>query len=491
MLLAVVVFGLAAAWWLSQMIVVRTPIMDITPPEATVLVGAGVLLWAFGSGRLGLPAPSDRGPMAIGAGLFIWLLAAAIVRTEPSDVRAMLAFVGLAGGSSLVAYYASSRAPEAVARVILAFVSLALVAAFAGAVVERLTYPGPDEPDQLLALWSFFRPQVEVVDPRLGELSAPAIHFPSGDPTVPRVSSWFAHTNYLAFFGILTAPLAVAITLYGARVRSWPITAGGGSLLAMAVLMTLWTYSRVGIVGIAVAIALAVATEALLAFGRDRKDPASERSALRQLSSTLVPSIVVTGFAAIFLIGGSLGDGAIRARMGAITSAGGGTVEPGVSGSPNLIEESARRSTEIRLAMQRSAVEMILAHPDTLLQGPGMAAYETAIHSPSSPRYQPDAQGVRDPNSTWLSMGLAGGLPAILLLVVMLVWTWLRAARRVARETGPVRIILLWLAAWLPAWALAQAFGTFPFFAGEAVILWTMVGVGLGLTSSPDRADNP
>jgi hypothetical protein len=112
-----------------------------------------------------------------------------------------------------------------------------------------------------------------------------------------------------------------------------------------------------------------------------------------------------------------------------------------------------------------------------------MSLFDVAIHDPASPDLIPEAARFNDPNSLWLTVGLAGGLPAILLLVAVLGVTWLRLIRSF-RDALSVwhGAALLWLAAWIPVWALVQFVGTNPLTMAEAVILGTMLGLAAGLS---------
>ncbi len=105
------------------------------------------------------------------------------------------------------------------------------------------------------------------------------------------------------------------------------------------------------------------------------------------------------------------------------------------------------------------------------------------MHDPASPDLIPDAAKINDPNSLWLTAGLAGGLPAILLLLAVLGVAWLRLIRafRDARSVWH-GAALLWLAAWIPVWALVQFVGTNPLALAEAVILGTLLGLAAGLS---------
>jgi hypothetical protein len=60
---------------------------------------------------------------------------------------------------------------------------------------------------------------------------------------------------------------------------------------------------------------------------------------------------------------------------------------------------------------------------------------------------------------------------------------------RVVRSRSEVHgsLVVEWLAAWLATWAAMQFFGTYPFATAEAVILGTLLGVAIGLTTTGDR----
>jgi hypothetical protein len=118
-----------------------------------------------------------------------------------------------------------------------------------------------------------------------------------------------------------------------------------------------------------------------------------------------------------------------------------------------------------------------------MLIGPGLATYETAIHDPASLRHLPAAFGIRDPNSLWLTVSLAGGVPGLLLLALLVGYLMVRLARAIRRpDDGWPRLAVLWLAAWLPVWAVIQFLGTNPFNTSESIIFGTLVGSMVGLT---------
>lgn len=478
--LPAIVVTLAGAWWLSQRLIVDTAVFDVTMPKLGVLLGLGglgLMLLSAHRWRAGL----DRGDvlriLPVGV-LIAWLIVAAALRGSGSDLKVMLSFAVFAGGSFVVAF-AAVRRGESATRVVVASVLVGTVVAFGGAALERILYPGPTG-DPYASLWSFFRPQVELVDPRLGVVSPPPLHFPSGNPDAIRAAGFFAHPNYLAFFALLAAPLLAAGIVLAMRERRSGLAAAGAVLLAITITTGVWTYSRAGIAGMLLATALAVVVAT-----------AARSSSAGRRRAWMAPAAVVALVTVVSISVAVLPDTATAARITSI-GAGAGQGEtpssPAPGSSPATVQETAAQSESIRLAMGRVALGMTTESIASLIRGPGLAAYETATHDPRSPLYVEAAAGIRDPNSMWLSFALAGGATAVILFAIVLALALLSAWRARARDPGGVaELASLWLLAWLPAWALTQLFGTYPFYAGEAVLLGTLVGVMLALRPSEDR----
>lgn len=470
-----VVLVLPLAWWLSLILVADTPALDLTPPKVLVLVMLGVLLAS--RPRIAIPKADGLILGLLGA-YCVWLMISAVVRGSTADLKMTLGYALYFGGPLVTAYVAGRRAPHRFSRIMIGMVAVALAVTFAGVVLERLTYPGLGQPDPLAGIWQFVRPQNGIQDAVRGTLTPPALHFSSGDPAIPRVSSWFAHVNYLAFFCVLTAALAATMFLNGLRRRrrGWTVVAGM-SLVASTVIVV-WTYSRVGLVGLFGVVVAVVVVDVLARSGRG----GSSETRLAWIAPGLLVLLTVGVTLGVDQIGLNRFSN-IAQPPPAVPSPGEATV-PSPGEATAAIEASARRSAALRLAMQKAALDLITASPRTLMLGPGQAVYELAIHEPSSPHYIVDAVGFRDSNSLWLTLAVAGGVPAALLMAIILLTIILRLLRVIRRgRDGLSGVAISWMAVWFPVWAVMQFFGTFPFVASEAIILGTMLGTAIGVTN--------
>jgi len=467
--------GLLASWWLSLIILLDSPLIDLTPPKIVVLVGAGVVLVAQPWRGRGLRYWLPLLPLALFLG---WFSVAAVLRQTPVDLKTSLAYLVFCGAAAAVAYGAAILAPGRTARVLIVVVLGALFVSFAAAAVERATYPLPTESDPLAWLWSFFRPQVGLDDPRLGFIEAPPLHSGTGEPGVVRATAFFVQTNFLAFFCVLAVPLAVVMFVTYLRAGRRGRALLGALALGVALVTAYWTYARVGLLAVLATIVAALVVEWLAAPERRRR--------LRPSLSQLAPSLAGLGLAVVVASAAVLTDDVGLRRLTGSTLGD----DPGLTdgaGTPGDIAGRAARSAQIRFELQWTAVEMVAQAPGTIVLGPGLAAYETAVHDPASPRHVPDAVGIRDPNSLWLTVALAGGIVGVGLLAGLLGILLIRLWRAMVRSSGGWRrLAVTWLLAWLPVWAAVQVLGTNPFNTGEAIIFGTMVGFICGITARPE-----
>lgn len=469
--------ALIASWWLSLMVLVNTPLIDLTPPKIAVLVGGAIATAA--AGRRLFALASDR-LLIVFAAFIAWFPLAALLRPSSADIKTSVGYAVFCGLAAVVAYTAARFSPVRASQLLAITVVAALVISFLAAAVERATYPLPGQADPLEWIWSIFRPRAGLDDPRLGYIDPPPLHSPTGEPGVVRATGLFVQTNYLAFFCVLAVPLAMAIFLIAARDGRRLTAVGAGVLVAIAVLTAYWTYARVGIAAV---IVVAVATVTVEWF------VARARSASRLSWASLRPTLLALAIVGA-VIGASFGlDGVGAARLTGGTLGEGGSSD----GRADPVAESANRSADIRLELQMTAAELVLSGSRELTIGPGLAFYETAVHDPSSPSHIPAARGIRDPNSLWLTVALAGGIVAVALLA-LLVGSLVLALVRVRRHTDNpwTRAAIIWLLAWLPVWASVQALGTNPFNTSESIIFGTLVGsiAGLGAALRPDRDIN-
>jgi hypothetical protein len=451
---------LLAAWWFSLNVVLASALIDLTPPKLLILASLPVLLL----GRFWRLLVDSDGPLiALISGYLGWLAVAAILRASIADLRLTGAYLVFLGGACLLAYSASRAQPSRAAIALLAGILGGLVISFVGVLLERFTYPGLGASDSLAPLWSLFRPQTAPAMDSIVSVQVPPLHFSSGDPSVPRAASWFAHVNYLAFFVILAAAMSAAALIDAARAISgrWMIFAGL-SLAACAVSMA-WTYARAGLIGLVALIAAVTVVDVIRQRGRwSRTD--------------VVARTLPIGVVAITLSFTLLFDEVGLRRFGSSVDAVNTTPTEGSA----AVERQAARSAGLRIEMQATALDLILDDPKSLLVGPGQQAYELAIHDPMSPRHISGAAGIRDPNSLWLSLAISGGILGPLLLAGIVAWISIRlllATRRAAAR--PRRVLLAGLAAWLPTWACLQFVGTYPFNTSEAIILGTLLGTSV------------
>jgi len=485
-LISVLAVALAGSWWFSLRVLADTPVVDITLPKLAILAGI-CLLPLVRAWRL--PAQRDWPVLSLGAALLIWLVAAAALRGNAADLKGVLAFAVFGGGAFAVAFVAVRHEGNRAIVLLLGLVAAAAAVTFSTVVLERLVYR-PGATDAFEWLWALARPSDGFVDPVLGAMSPPPDHFEAG--TVLRASGLFAHVNYLAFFALLVGPLFAIRCARALEAHAWRSFGLNAMLLAATTLCCLWTYSRTGVLGFLAMLALAIAVERLAARGPARR-PA------------LLPAVATAAVVAAALGLGIAQDTTAAQRVVAIGSisislpgSATTTAEPAASptptpepGTPEDVRETALRSEAIRMGMQRAAVDMMLDSPASAAIGPGLNAYGKATHDPSDPLYQSQAENLRDPNSMWLTFGLAGGLPAIGLVLALVLATFLAVARAALRATGVRREAALWLAVWLPVWTLCQFFGTNPFTTSEAVQMGAFLGLAAALcparTNQPDR----
>jgi hypothetical protein len=461
---------LVAAWWLSLIVILPTPIVNLTPPKIVALVALLLLLaarfWA-------LIARTDRLLMLLTVAYVGWLILTAVLRGSGPDLKLTLGYAIFFGGAFALAYTAARAQPNRAAIAIVAAVLGALVVTVIGVALERFTYAGQGAPDPLAGLWALVRPQGGTFAPGLGP---PPLHFATGDPAVPRISSWFAHANYLAFFTVLAAGLTATLLLAMLRRRKWLWASAVGVCLALCVVTTVWTYSRAGLIGLLTVVVVVVVTDVI-----------RRAEAWRSWSSVLLRGTPVVLVLVVLTLSVAADDVGLR-RLAPLVSE-----DPVIPANPTpSIEVSAARSSAIRLAMQMAALELVTESPRSLLLGPGQATFDMAVHDPASPQYVAEGVGIVDPNSLWLSLGVSGGIPAAGLLASVLALTWLRllAAVQLLR-LGPRAWLIAWLAAWIPTWGLLQFVGTFPFNPSEAMILGTLLGAaiaqsGLALEPRPE-----
>ncbi len=461
-------FGqLIAAWWFPQNVLLRTPFADITPIEMVVFSG-GILLLAGRAWRLLRRA--DLPWLLLLVAYLAWFAVAAVMRGGGADLKGAVVYLLGAGVTASVAFAAIRARPRISPSRLVIFLSIALVVAFAAAVLERVTYPGATSADPLADFWRWFRPANVFQHPRLGQLGPPPLHFRLGEDAI-RATGFFFHTNYMAFFGILLAPLVTAVTLRGWHAGHRSLILGGLAGMVLVTLLTYWTYSRAGLLGLVAGVGTTVLIDA------------AWRLRLRSgtLRQELVPGALTAGLLVL-----TLGATVLIDDVGARRLAATDLPDPIISEAPFEpgLEGSASRAGQTRVRLQIVAFQEVTDSPRSLVLGPGMSRFDAAVHDPASPDRIPAAAKISDPNSLWLTVGLAGGVPAMLLLAAVLAVAWLRLIRSLRHASSVWHgVALLWLTAWIPVWALAQFVGTNPFSLAETVILGTMLGLAAGLSS--------
>jgi hypothetical protein len=474
-LIAFTIAALIGAWWLSLRLLVGTPVMDLTAPKIVVLAGIVVCL---ASGAWRVLSRRDLPVIAIGTVFLVWLLAAAVLRRDSADVKLAGAFAVFAGGAFTIAFAAVRIDGEKALRALAIALGVVTAIAFCAVVLERVVYKS-GVGDQFVWLWDIFRPQSTFNDPILGTLAATPAYFFGGG--LLRASGFFAHPNYQAFFALLVAPFFAIRLAHSLDARARNGVVVNGLLLTATVLVDLWTYSRTGVVGMLGSTGLAVLIDRAV----------TRRGTGRLFGISIMPALGVA-----LVVVATLGVGAVQDLDSAkrLSTVGDVTISSGDSGdsvSPGNVTGAAVRSQDIRFQMQKAAVNLLTASVRDIVIGPGMTDYERQTHDSGSAQYISQAAGIRDPNSTWLSIGLAGGVPAVVLFALLLLAALAAAVRTILSASGLRKEMAIWLAAWIVVWAGAQVFGTYPFGTSESILLGTLLGIAAALlprpATSPDR----
>ncbi len=467
-LLVVSFVTLVWAWSFPFSVLLDTRWIDVTALEPTLLVG-GFLLIAGQAWKL--VRRGDRAWLLLLAGYLGWLVVAALAHSSGLDLKRAVSYLLFSGLSIAVAFASVRLGSDRAARWVIAFFTVALVVAFTGALLERVTYR-PGAVDPLAPLWSFFRPQQALFVENVGVMRHAPLHYPLDEEGLLRTSGIFGHPLYLGFFALLAAAVMTAVVIRAWREGARKRAAAYLVALCVAILVEYWTYSRSPFLGLIAVVVAAVVLELAVRVRQLRSGP--DRRAL--LPGALVLSTLFLVLATTFRVD----DLGLR-RLGGIPFLGGDIAED------DSVEASAARAARLRLALQGVAVEMATESPRTLLLGTGMTAYETALKD-----LPPELGATRftHPHSAWLTALLAGGIPAALLFASLLAAVWLRVVRALlASPTGATAVVLLALGAWIPVWSLVQFFGLNPLSASEAVILGTMLGFAGGFALPRERVD--
>jgi hypothetical protein len=468
-LVAFTIAGLIGAWWLSLRMLVETPVMDLTVPKIVVLAGI-VLCLAAGAWRS--LSWRDLPVVAVGAALLVWLVVTALLRRDSTDFKLAVAFAVFAGGAFAVTFAAVRFDGDRALRAVAVALEVVTAITFCSVVIERVVYMS-GVGDQFVWLWGIFRPQSTFNDPILGTLAATPAYFISGG--LLRASGFFAHPNYQAFFAVLVGPFFAIRFAHSLDRRDRNGAVLNGLLLAATMLIGLWTYSRTGVVGMLGSTGLAVLI--------DRA--ATRRSEGRLFGVSIAPALGVAIVVVATLGAGTLQDLDAARRLSTVGDV---TIASGDSGgdsggvvSPGDVQGSAVRSQDIRFQMQKAAVNLVTQSASDMLIGPGVTDYQKQTHDSQSSVYVSQAGGIRDPNSSWLSIALAGGAPALVLFALTLLAALAAAVRAIRSTTGPAREMAIWLTAWIVAWSGAQIFGTYPFATSESILLGTLLGLASAL----------
>ena len=467
-----------AAWWLSLIVMFDTPVMNVTPPKLVALAVIPALV-AARSWRL--IEKADLPLIFLLGGYALWLVASAVMRGSAADAKLAGGYALFFGSAAALSYAAARARPGVAARTLIAVLVVGLVVTLLGAALERFTYAGPGGEDPLAFLWEFVRPQTGLAADPQSSAGRQPLHFPSGNLSIPRVASFFAHANYLAFFAFLAAGLFATLLLVTTRRKSrFPIVLAACGLVG-STLISAWTYSRAGLIGILGAVVAA----ALM----DRVATRAQQRGRTSLALRAAPLALVVATLGVVLLFDEVG---LRRFVAVVPDASLVSDAPDVGDTSDerSIEASAARSSDLRIALQIAALQMVVATPVDTAIGPGMAAFGANVHDPSSPHYVSGSEGIVDPNSLWLTSALAGGVLGLVALAGLILGTEIRLVRALrSNRDGPIAWTVRWLAAWLPVWALIQFVGTNPFNPSEAMILGTLLGMAIGVSRPVPESD--
>lgn len=460
--------GLLAAWF-ARTVTIETFLLDLTLPKLALIASVPLLIIAR---PWQLVRRVDLLPLALLAAFCGWLVVAGVIRGDWLDLKRTLGALAF-GGLVLALAWTGMRARDDLgSRMLAAFIAVFAVISFAGAALELLTV-SYGSPDPLRPLWEIFRPQRTVVDERLGTTFPPLLLHIFGEDRLLRVAGFSWHANILALSMIVPAAFSAVLVWLSLRARRTRLALGATVLLAMATAIVVWTHSRSGLVGL-VGVVLAVTVLSVVA----------DRGARRRLPA-LAP----------LLVGGALLLGLLVLDSAGLQRIFGSIVRTPSSGPVTTTVEEAGELTDLRVEMVRAGVILLTDSPISLVIGPGLGTYTSAVHDPGSQLYIELAYGTPDPGSYWLSVALAGGIPAVLLVLGAFAVIWWRVVQRWRdqrdRPDGEAGqriwypVHLGWLIVAIPVWVVVQNIGGQPLEVPEAIPLGMLLATGLAFMARP------
>lgn len=430
---------------------------------------------------LALPFAMRRPWHAVGAPvllvscLALWMVIANVSRpTYPDDsLRAALTFA-LASSSAFVgAYVGAGRQPAHYVRGVTWVLLGMLCLSVASGALERFSlYRLPDGSiaDRFAPLWTFFRPEAPLTSPVLGQVNVIHAHTVGSleDPTVPRVAGFFASSNALADFLVVTFPMVALAVAKRSDTVSMGQRLAFGVLLLATLQVVVWTQSRLALAAIAAEILL-IGTLAMLRTGRNQTHPYLRRTRPREVG------VAVGLLATLLLVSvfGILSDPTFRSRLNA----------------DELLEPD--RFPRGHISLLRAAVSMVTASPPNLLVGPGQFQYIAAINDPSSPLHIPFLDpGVGAPHSLYVTFAVAAGLPGLALFVLLVSAVLVQSGRRLSRilPPSPGRSLVRALAIGLFGLMLVGVFDLNPVSFPETVFIFFVLGSIAGCCRNVEKS---
>jgi probable O-glycosylation ligase (exosortase A-associated) len=272
---------------------------------------------------------------------------------------------------------------------------------------------------------------------------------------------FYSNPNDLAAVIILMLSMAVALLV--TERKGWVRVGALASAFVLPVVILL-TQSRGGFIGLALAAAIAVASQ-------------------RRKAGAILAVIALAVVLIIFVPSGAWD------RLASIRK---------VTSVSTLHEADPEGSAESRFAIWRVATRIISDHP---LSGVGIGAYPSAHRDYTlyNEEIIHGARGSKDTHSTYLNVLAETGALGLFLFLGMIaavVYPAEKARRRLKREAPPAAKQVFYLELGLLSFLLAGVFGSFArisFLYLQLILIWTLVqtlqpgGVPTGAVGSPRR----
>jgi O-antigen ligase len=432
------------------------PVGELTLPKFVLFCLVLTLPFAIRRRRQALGVP-----VVLVICLALWMVIANVSRpTYPGDsLRAAVAFALASTAAFVGAYIVAGSLPAQYARGVTWILLGMLCLSTASGALERFSlYRLPDGSiaDRFAGLWTFFRPAAPLTSPVLGAVSVVHAHTVESldDPTVPRVAGFFASSNALADFIVVSFPTVVLATIGRIRTTSMVQRLAIGVLLLGTLQAVVWTQSRLALAAIAAQILLI----GILAVLRKRptQPPMAPQGARR-----VEMAIVLTLLAALALatMVGVLNDPAFRSRLNA--------------------DELFQSELFVRghIALQRAGLALVTVSHDAMLFGPGQYAYIAAINDPASPFQIPDVDpGVGAPHSLYLTFAVAAGLPGLALFVLLVAVVLAQCGRQLVMPSTVMQSVLQALVIGVLGLMLVGLFDLNPLSLPETLLIFSLLG---------------